>query len=115
MPTDKENPLILCQDMLVRLSRPMTLPDGTVVPAGTLVLILPQTVADCVLTPDGESLARVWDSISRSGHTHPEIAAFSAQLTRYADRLAAVETGLANVEAGVAQMTASLTELAAKD
>lgn len=119
MPTDKENPIILCQDMLVRLSRDLEFSDGTIVSKGTQVLLLPQTIADCVLTPDGESLAHVWESISRSGHTHPEIAAFSEQLTRYADRLAAVETGLATVEAEIAQMpvnqTANQTEEPAED
>lgn len=101
MPIDKENPIILCHDTLVRLSRALTLPDGTVLPKGTLVLVLPQTIADCVLTPEGESLAHVWESISRSGHTHPEIISFSEELIRFGNRLSAVETGLANVQAGV--------------
>lgn len=111
MPTDKETPLILCQDQLVRLTKNLALPDGTTVPKGTLVLLLPQTVAECVLTPEGGSLADVWESLSRAGHTHPEIAGFAEQLTRYADRLAVVETGIAELQAGFASMTASLFEL----
>lgn len=106
MPSDAESPVLLCQDTLARLKKDLELPDGSVVPKGTLVLVLPQTVAECVLTPDGSSLAAVWGSISRSGHTHPEIAAYSEQLTRYADRLVAVETGLAKIAAAQAQLAA---------
>ncbi len=102
-----ENPVLLCQDCLVRLRKAITLSDGTRVPAGTLALLLPQTVAACIMTPEGESLAAVWDSISRSGHTHAEIAAYSEQLTRYADRLAAVETGLAQIAAAQAELAAA--------
>ena len=94
MSVNENNPVLLCQDTMVRLDNDMILSDGKVIPAGTLVLLLPQTVSECVLTPDGESLAAIWSSISRTGHTHPEIVAFSEQLIRYSDRLAAVEAAL---------------------
>ncbi len=96
MSHDQENPVVLCQDALVRLSKDLSLPDGKVVPKGSLVLLLPQTTAECVLTPDGESLSAVWGSLSRSGHTHPEIAQFSEELIYLARRITELETKFGN-------------------
>lgn len=57
--------------------------------------MLPQTIAACVLTPDGTSLARAWKNISKTGHTHSDLegilAGCQALLARYAERLAALE------------------------
>ncbi len=94
MSNDQETPVVLCQDALVRLSKDLTLPDGRVVPEGTLALLLPQTTAECVLTPDGKSLSAVWSSLSRLGHTHPEIAQFSAELINLARRVTELEIKL---------------------
>ena len=89
-----EKPVLLCQDALSRLEKDLELPDGTLIPKGTLVLLLPQTIADCVMTPDGDSLAEAWPGISREGHTHPEIAQFSKELIELARRVATVESKL---------------------
>lgn len=94
MPTATESPVILCQDSLIRLEHDLTLPGGRVIPGGSLVLLLPQTMAECVLTPEGSSLASVWESLSRTGHTHPEVVGFSEELVRLADRVAALEMGI---------------------
>lgn len=94
MGADSEIPVLVCQDILTRLQKDIELPDGTSVPKGTLVLLLPQTMAECVMTPEGKSLADLWDSFSRNGHTHPELVQYSEQLIRFSTRLAAVEAKL---------------------
>lgn len=86
---------VLCQDMLGVLKTPLTLSDGTVLPAGSSILMLPQTIANCVLTPDGNSLAAAWKSISRDGHAHIEIeeliAAAQTQSAYLLDRMIKLE------------------------
>lgn len=95
---ETEKIYVLCKDMICRLGSPLTLDNGTVVPAGSAVLLLPQTVADCVLTPEGESLAEAWPTISRDGHSHTEIVDYSTQLIRLSTRLAEVEEKLSSIE-----------------
>lgn len=85
----------LCQYLLTTLERDLTLDDGTTLPAGTEVLLLPQTTAHSVRVPGNQSLAEAWDTLSKAGHAHPEdqrnLADYEAQLLRYAERLTALE------------------------
>lgn len=99
MPEQNQRTVLLCQDTICLLESDLVLADGTQIPAGTRVVLLPQTVAACILTPDGDSLAEAWPSISRAGHTHDEIVEYSEQLTRYANRLTVVEARLAEMDA----------------
>lgn len=64
---------VVCQTFMSLLEKDMTLADGTKIPAGTNLLILPQTVSECILTPDGDSLARAWKKLERVGHVHAEL------------------------------------------
>lgn len=86
----------LCQYLLTTLERDLALDDGTTLPAGTEVLLLPQTTAHSVRVPGRKSLAEAWDTLSKTGHAHPEdqrnLADYANQLLRYADRLAALES-----------------------
>lgn len=98
MPEQNQRTVLLCQDTICLLEHDLVLADGTQIPAGTRVVLLPQTISACILTPDGDSLADAWPTISRSGHTHDEIVDYSEQLTRYANRLTVVEAKLTELE-----------------
>lgn len=78
---------LLSHSMLSTLSHDLTLASGNTVPAGTTVLILPETLAEFVLTPENTSLAEAWPSIARQGHSHAELVDFSAQLLKFSERL----------------------------
>ncbi len=98
MPEQNQRTVLLCQDTICLLEHDLVLADGMQIPAGTRVILLPQTIASCILTPDGDSLADAWPTISRSGHTHAEIVDYSEQLTRCANRLTIVEAKLVELE-----------------
>lgn len=87
---------MLCQYLLTTLETDWVLENGTVLPAGTEVMLLPQTTAHSVRVPGGLSLAEAWPSLSRQGHEHPvfqaQLAEYAAQLVRYADRLTRLES-----------------------
>lgn len=78
---------LLSHSMLCRIESDLTLSSGKTVPAGTTVLILPETTASCVLTPDGDSLEAAWPTISRAGHSHAEVFDLSAQVVKLSERL----------------------------
>lgn len=40
-----------------------------------------------MLTPDGDSLAAAWPTISRAGHSHAEVFDLSAQVVKVSERL----------------------------
>lgn len=86
----------LCQYLLTTLERDVSLPDGSVIPAGSDVLLLPQTTAHSVRVPGSQSLAEAWPQLSKTGHAHPveqaQLADFAAQLVRCADRLTGLES-----------------------
>ena len=86
----------LCQVLMTTLERPLTLNSGKVLPAGTEVVLLPQTTAHSVLVSADQTLAEAWDGLSKVGHVHEDDQAnlvhYASELTRYADRLAAIET-----------------------
>lgn len=89
---------LLSHNMLGTLQHDLTLANGKTVPAGTTVLILPETMASCVLTPENTSLAEAWSSLSREGHTHAEIFDFSAQLIRLSERIYQLDTNYPHSE-----------------
>ncbi len=86
----------LCQVLTTTLERPFTLAGGKTLPAGTEVVLLPQTTAHSVLVSRDRTLAEAWDGLSKVGHVHEDDQAnlvhYAAELVRYADRLAAIET-----------------------
>ena len=100
---------LLSHNMLGTLQHDLTLANGKTVPAGTTVLILPETMASCVLTPEGESLAEAWSSLSREGHTHAEVFAMAGQITRMSERLYLYDQNYPNSE--IAQFSAQLIRL----
>ena len=83
----------LCQYLFVKLEQNMGI-GGKTIPAGTEVLLLPQTTAESVRVPGNMSLAEAWNTFSRVGHVHNYdelIAGYQEQLTRWADRLTSLE------------------------
>ncbi len=78
---------LLSQSMLTKLEQDLALPSGKTIAAGTTVLILPETTADCVLTSENESLAKAWATISRTGHRHAELSEAAEQMVEIAERL----------------------------
>lgn len=86
---------VLCQDTVCEINEDITLADGTVLKKGTTVLLLPQTTSACVLVAGDKSLEEAWDTLSKVGHVHTDdqanLVAYSAELVRYADRLAGIE------------------------
>ena len=75
---------------MTTLERPLTLNSGKVLPAGTEVVLLPQTTAHSVLVSADQTLAEAWDGLSKVGHVHEDDQAnlvhYASELTRYADR-----------------------------
>lgn len=92
---DMSNIKILAQYAFVTLEASLTLADGTVLPAGTTVMLAPQTTAHSVRVPGAQSLAEAWDKLSKDGHAHPDMQALLSQyqtaLIQSSDRLAKLE------------------------
>ena len=82
---------LLTQSMLCKIKQDLTLADGKRVNAGSTVLVLPETIAQCVLLPEGRTLAEILPDLSRSGHTHTEVIGMAEQMIRLSTRLAAIE------------------------
>lgn len=84
----------LCQYIFTSLEHDITV-GGKTIPAGTEVLLLPQTTAGSIRVPGNISLAEAWDSLSKEGHSHHDLEAvlsgYQEQLVRYADRLTKLE------------------------
>ena len=100
---------LLSHSMLGTLEHDLTLASGKTVTAGTTVLILPETLSSCVLTPEGDSLATAWPTISRDGHTHAEVFEAAAQITRLSERLYDYDSTYPHSE--IAQFAAELTRM----
>lgn len=82
---------------LATLDAPLTLGNGTVLPAGTEVMLLPQTTAASVLVDGGKSLAEVLPTMSTN------VVDSSGQVIRLTDRLTRVETQFAALAAWAKQ------------
>ena len=83
---------------LITCDRELELPDGTRLPPGTQVLLLPQTTADHVLV-GGTSLTEHLAGLAPADHNHENmeaaLAGFQTQCARLAERVAALELGRA--------------------
>lgn len=72
--------------------------DGSVIPKGTPVVLVPQTMAAAVIVENGKSLADLWSSISRTDHGHEgyatALAGYQKELIVLADRLTKLEASV---------------------
>lgn len=82
---------LLSHSILSMLEHDLELPGGQVIQAGMPVCILPETLAQCVLMPDGRTLAEFAQGVDQTGHTHTEIIGLAEQMIRMSSRLAAIE------------------------
>lgn len=90
-------PRKLCLWHLTTLTADLTLAGGEVLPAGTEVLLVPQTTAHSVLVENGKTLGELWPPLSAA------ITGYSAELVRYADRQTQLEAQQARLEAWARQ------------
>lgn len=111
MPTAENNSniTVLCQSMLATLDRDIVLPNGTKILAGSKVLVLPQTIADCILTPEGTSLAEAWPNLSKAGHGHESLTQFATELVRLSTRQTDSEEALIGYSAALVKQSNSIT------
>ena len=96
--SNEQGMTVLCQYLFATTDRELVI-GGRTIPAGTEVLLLPQTTAESVRVPGNMSLAEAWDALSRVGHVHNYdalIAGYQEQLTRWADRLTSLENWAAD-------------------
>ncbi|WP_300786054.1 hypothetical protein [uncultured Desulfovibrio sp.] len=79
---------------IIQCERELTLPDGTRLPPGTQVLLLPQTTAENVLVGE-TSLAEHLAGLAPAAHGHEDLetalAGFQTQCARLAERVTALE------------------------
>lgn len=89
-----ESMKILAQYMFVTLEKPLVV-GGVTIPAGTTVMLAPQTTAHSVRVPGGQSLLEAWPSLSKEGHTHTDmqelLSGFQAEQISTSDRLTKLE------------------------
>lgn len=85
---------ILAQYMFVTLEKPLAV-GGVTIPAGTTVMLAPQTTAHSVRVPGGQSLLEAWPSLSKEGHTHTDmqelLSGFQTEQISTSDRLTKLE------------------------
>ncbi|WP_418236529.1 hypothetical protein [Desulfovibrio sp.] len=89
-----ESMKILAQYMFVTLEKPLVV-GGVSIPAGTTVMLAPQTTAHSVRVPGGQSLLEAWPSLSKEGHTHTDmqelLSGFQTEQISTSDRLTRLE------------------------
>ncbi|MCI7617578.1 MULTISPECIES: hypothetical protein [Desulfovibrio] len=89
-----ESMKILAQYMFVTLEKPLVV-GGVSIPAGTTVMLAPQTTAHSVRVPGGQSLLEAWPSLSKKGHTHTDmqelLSGFQTEQISTSDRLTRLE------------------------
>ena len=89
-----ESMKILAQYMFVTLEKPLAV-GGVTIPAGTTVMLSPQTTAHSVRVPGGQSLLEAWPSLSKEGHTHTDmqelLSGFQTEQISTSDRLTKLE------------------------
>ena len=88
---------LLSQSMLGELNSDLVLQDGKTIGAGEKVIIFPETIAECVLLPNGKSLAEGWGTDGRPADVvyrdiELNVAELCREMLRYANRLAKVES-----------------------
>lgn len=87
---------------LITCDRELELPDGTRLPPGTQVLLLPQTTADHVLVGK-TSLTAHLAGLAPADHNHEDmataLAGFQTQCARLAERVTALELARAASDA----------------
>lgn len=112
MPTAENNSniTVLCQSMLATLDSDIDLPNGIKLLAGSKVLVLPQTIADCILTPDGTSLAEAWPNLSKEGHGHEALTTFATELVRLSTRQTTSEETLIGYSAALVKQSNCITD-----
>lgn len=91
---------LICSEIVCTLDKELVLQNGQTLAKGTTVLMLPRTVASCVLiegTEEGKelTLADMLPKYSLQGHVHEDdqanLAEYAEQLLEYSNRLSAVE------------------------
>ncbi|HJA09054.1 MAG TPA: hypothetical protein H9962_07690 [Candidatus Mailhella merdigallinarum] len=91
-----ENIKLLAQYSFTTLEEPLTLENGTTLPVGTRVMLVPQTTAHSVRVPGDRSLLEAWPSLSKEGHVHTDmqilLSGYQTELIEAADRLTRLET-----------------------
>lgn len=89
-----ESMKILAQYMFVTLEKPLVV-GGVSIPAGTTVMLAPQTTAHSVRVPGEQSLLEAWPSLSKEGHTHTDmqelLSGFQTEQISTSDRLTRLE------------------------
>ena len=89
-----ESMKILAQYMFVTLEKPLVV-GGVSIPAGTTVMLAPQTTAHSVRVPGGQSQMEAWPSLSKEGHTHTDmqelLSGFQTEQISTSDRLTRLE------------------------
>lgn len=87
---------------LITCDRELVLPDGTRLPPGTQVLLLPQTTADNVLLGE-TSLTKHLAGLAPADHHHEDmetaLAGFQTQCARLTERVTALELARAAIPA----------------
>ena len=79
---------ILAQYMFVTLEKPLAV-GGVTIPAGTTVMLAPQTTAHSVRVPGGQSLLEAWPSLSKEGQEL--LSGFQTEQISTSDRLTRLE------------------------
>ena len=86
---------IISSLQIATLQQDFVAQDGSVISAGTSVVLIPQTLAAAVIVENGKSLADLWPSISKTDHGHEDyataLAAYQKELILLADRLTRLE------------------------
>lgn len=90
-----ESVKLLAQYSFITLEEPLHLENGTKLPAGTRVMLVPQTTAHSVRVPGEMSLLEAWPLLSKTDHAHTDLQAllsqYQTELIAATDRLTRLE------------------------
>lgn len=91
-----ENIKLLAQYSFITLEDPLILGNGTTLPAGTRVMLVPQTTAHSVRVPGDQTLLEAWPLLSKTNHVHTDmqtlLSQYQTELIAATDRLTSLET-----------------------
>lgn len=86
------------------LDKDLLASDGSIMaPAGTCIVIIPQTLASAVIVPqeNNKTLSALWNTLSKTDHEHADyqtaLAGYQGELTTWTTRTTAAETKLAEL------------------